>query len=461
MRLGHFLLGSLMAFSPPIGLAVGATRGVPSDGPTPACTYFVAPTGSDRNNGTSVSTPFATIEKAQSAVRRGGSKVVCLRGGTYNRATPLTLTSSDDGETWQYYPPDGVDSAVLDGRGATDIVQIVGGSNIVINGLKVQNFHAYGIHSQGGTRFGVPAASGNTIENCDIGFNTMTSWNSGAFYSEGAAPKTAIKGNYVHDVGSQGIAINTWFNPSDKIDGSVIADNVVLRAVQRMSDGGAIYVSMHGGDQTSHVTVTNNFVRDYGAPGVTGAAGIYLDDNASHVTVTGNVVAPPTEGSVGAGNLGAAAVEIHNGNHNTISGNILDLGDSGRVWAAIWYQDSASIAGMAGNRFTGNIVVSAFIGIQHTNFTGQTGYTHFQNVPSDFTIRDNVYHNRAGGQVRTDGPLASDSNPIFENPRISGWTYQIADGSPVFRPSVNFPRIVGGWGPPGFVIPRPGAASSP
>jgi hypothetical protein len=214
---------------------------------------------------------------------------------------------------------------------------------------------------------------------------------------------------------------------------------------------------MGTGDSGGHVTITNNLVRDFGANGVTGAAGIYLDDNTSNVTVTGNVVGPPTEGAVSTGNLGATAFEIHNGNSNSISGNIVDLGDSGRDWTAVWYQDSGSMAGMGGNTFTGNTVISDFAGNQNTNFTGQTGYSYFQNsAGSNFSIADNDYFNYAGGQTRSDGQSMSDSSALLENPQLSGWTYQIANGSPV----QNVSHVVGGWGPAGFVIPQTGTAPS-
>jgi hypothetical protein len=116
---------------------------------------------------------------------------------------------------------------------------------------------------------------------------------------------------------------------------------------------------------------------------------------------------------------------------------------------------------MNGNRFTGNIVVSGFVGDQNTNFTGKRGYTYFQNAAARFEIKNNIYHNYAGGRVRTDGPVASDSNLTLADPQIGGWIYHVAESSPVFREPVNFPRIARGWGPPGFVIPKDGTAPSP
>jgi len=455
MRVGRLLLP--MALLMPLGIALVASCAASKPAGALPCTYFVSPSGSDANDGTSASKPFATLEKARSAARHKRSSAICLRAGLYRRTMPLELSSADDGESWRYNPPDGVNSAVLDGGGQTDIIHIVGGSSITFDGIKMQNFRAIAIHTQGGRNFGVAPTSGNTVENCDIGFNTVTDWNSGAFFSEGSSPQTMIRNNYVHDLGSQGIAINTYFSPDDSVDGSVIANNVVIRTVQRKSDGGAIYVGMHGGSQDSHVVVTNNFVRDYGAPGVSAAVGIYFDDNASNAKAFGNIVGPPIEGSVGPGHFGAGAFEVHNGNRNEIYDNIVDLGDSGRVIAVLWFHGGEPIDfGMAGNTFTRNIVVSSYTGRQRNNFGGVTEDSFIQNLgpAANYLIARNIYHNYAGGVVNTAGTIAGDAAPSFMDPELSGETHSVADGSPVLRSPINFPAPARGWGPPGFTIPK-------
>lgn len=431
--------------------------------------FFVAPNGKDSNPGT-LAAPFLTLRRCQSAMQDSvaSTKTCTIRAGLYVMAAPLTLTQADNGEIWQYYAPDGVNSAVLDGRGSVDIVHNFGGSHITIDGLKMRNFKAYGIWQVGGGGQGRgrrhPVASGNTYVNNDIGFNTVTSWNAAAIYCDGANPKTTIRNNYVHDLGSMGVAMNSYYDPADDFDGSVIENNVILRTVQRMSDGGAIYLEMFAGQQHTHVMIANNFIRDYGAPGISGATGIYLDQGSSNVTVTGNIIGPPTEGSVGSGNGGAFGFQVNTGHDNHISGNILDLGNSGRVWIASWYWEAkaAYSSDTSGNTFTGNIIVSGFRGSQTTNFTGTRGFSYFQHPsePTSPTIRDNVYYSYTGGQVRTDGNITGDSHPIFKNPRLSGRTYQLAEGNPAVDGPVDFKPIVGGWGPPGFVIPMAGTAAS-
>lgn len=54
--------------------------------------YYVAVNGDDSNNGTSVSTPFATLSKALSLVKAGD--VIYVRGGTYHFTSSLEISVS-------------------------------------------------------------------------------------------------------------------------------------------------------------------------------------------------------------------------------------------------------------------------------------------------------------------------------------------------------------------------------
>ena len=72
--------------------------------PAPAVTYFVAPGGSDAQEG-SIKKPFATLERARDAIRAQktrdelppGGVTVYLRGGTYPVTNTFTLTDIDSG----------------------------------------------------------------------------------------------------------------------------------------------------------------------------------------------------------------------------------------------------------------------------------------------------------------------------------------------------------------------------
>jgi len=65
--------------------------------------YYVAPNGNDSADG-SVSSPFATLQRAQLAMQQSSVKVTQINAGTYYLTSPLTLTSLDQGETWEAVP---------------------------------------------------------------------------------------------------------------------------------------------------------------------------------------------------------------------------------------------------------------------------------------------------------------------------------------------------------------------
>jgi hypothetical protein len=419
----------------------------------------ISPNGNDGNPCT-VSAPCQSLGRAQQAVQGASDKTVYLRAGTYGGT--LALGGADNGETWMTYPGDAVDSAVIDCGGGCNggIITLNGVSNITINGLSVEHFADYGIHG----------ANTDTIliENCDVGHNTVASWQTGAIEFEGTVPNTHLKNNYIHDTTSQGTAIfDNWsgVGGTGNIDGLIIENSVYLRNNVAFSDGGGIYMEEHGGNTTSHSIIRNNFVRDYGAAGVSGQVGIYLDQGSNNVQITGNVVGPPAEGSVGTGNAGAIAFQDSTGFNNTYSGNIVDLGDSGRTLITdFWYEtDSGPQNPTQNNNFTGNIIIMNFAGNQNTDFTGSVGPSYFEHpsYPTLPNISNNLYYNYGGGQVRTDGNRSGDSSPILNvDPQISGYLYTISAGSPVYS-QMNFPHIVGGWGPPGFVIPSSSNHSDP
>ncbi len=66
---------------------------------TNAATFFVSPNGNDNNNG-SKNAPFATLQRAQKAVRtapKGNKRQVVLQKGTYRLKRPLVFTEKDSG----------------------------------------------------------------------------------------------------------------------------------------------------------------------------------------------------------------------------------------------------------------------------------------------------------------------------------------------------------------------------
>ncbi len=420
--------------------------------------YYVSPSGSDSNPGT-LAAPFATLARAQEAMEDSSIKTTYVEGGTYHLTSTLTLTSADDGETWTYYPPNGVDSAVLNGGGSLSTMIELDANNVTIDGLTIENYGQFGIYHDVGAN--ATPISGITIENNDIGDSTVAgTWESGAVFIDNVNGIT-IANNYIFNVQSEGIALFA-FAAGNVLNDASITGNVVIGAVQGMTDGGAIYVNDQSGYHGTDISITNNYVADYGSASASRAAGIYLDDSASYWTVSGNVIGPPNPASPNS-SQSDYAIETNNGIDNTIENNIIDLGTTGNVYAVLWYYGDSPVTSLtgpseSGEVFAHNIVISDFAGADSP--TEQGAYAFFENSgnASDYTIDDNVYYNYGGGQMLTNGPVASDANPTIENPDVSGSDYLVASASPAV--ALGWTSIVGGWGPAGFVIPATGVAPS-
>jgi hypothetical protein len=141
--------------------------------------------------------------------------------------------------------------------------------------------------------------------------------------------------------------------------------------------------------------------------------------------------------------------------NSTITNNYVhDIGSQGISSYAYYAGQSVN-----GTVIENNVVLRA---VQRMSDGGAI-YIDMQGDPkgSSYTIENNVYWNYApGGLVFSNGTITGDSDPIHENPQISGWTYKIASDSPVFNSPIAFPPIVGGWGPQDYVIPETGTAPS-
>jgi hypothetical protein len=461
--------------------------------------YYVSPTGSDSNAGT-LAAPFATLGKAQTAMRAGSIKTTYLRGGTYSLSpvvpsgqfpagltrTYLYLTSADNGETWQFFPPDGVNTAVLDG-GSSAICQtssavdygfwIEGGSNITIDGLLFDHFTFAGINVHGGSSF---YGNWETIVNqgtadSDVIENNLFEniWNGNPISACGGAnpwpPVVSQDNAFGGGVGvlgavtnltithnailtTQGPGIDTQvFSSSDTVANLTVSYNFIYNANVSDHDNGCVHIyAATFPSATSGVTYKNNYVRDCGGTygGGLDARSIYVDDAASGIVVSGNVVAGHT----------SVCFNYHGGNTNNVTGNICDMGDGalGNQRIALYQGDSFcnSNSCMTNNFLQNNIVIAnASIALG--------GY--FLNSPTtNLATQNNLEFSYSGTALTTD----STGTGSTSNPSLTCWTYLLASNSPAYSSPVSFPTQpanwgqAGFWGPPGYVIPQTGTAPS-
>ena len=133
-----------------------------SDTPTPppsiteatgpvACTYYVAPGGSDGDPGTQ-SQPWATFQHAADTAQPGDT--VCFRGGTYvTDETHLTRSGTADAAiTFIAYPGE---TPILDGGGIVGELLLLDQytSYVRISGFTLRNFTIWGMELSGENRY--------------------------------------------------------------------------------------------------------------------------------------------------------------------------------------------------------------------------------------------------------------------------------------------------------------------
>ena len=191
-----------------------------------ATAYYVSPTGSDSNSGSSTSAPFQTIQYAVSLSSLAPGDTIILMDGTYGAppsctdpthsmavkittggtsANPITLKAM---HKW---------AAVLDAQGLCQsyiFFQSSSASYWVIQDLEIKNGHYGGIWSNSnGSAQGV-VITGNHIH--DIGREVLygTTGEAGIFVAppNGIEPASSmvIEGNLIHDIGRTNDAGNSY-----------------------------------------------------------------------------------------------------------------------------------------------------------------------------------------------------------------------------------------------------------
>jgi hypothetical protein len=424
------------------------TSTVTGTGVSLANAFYVSPTGNDTTGDGSLAAPWASLPKAQQAMEASGGTTMTtyLRAGVYTPTTDtscdcmLNLGNTDNGETWSYYPPDGVDSAIIEGGstgsgvGPGTVLSVAGSSNVTFDGLTVRNFDGWG--------FGGVNSSNITIKN-NIIYNGYSTAQYGA---QGVAcgqycVSWSVLNNVMHDITGGGA--NIVSAQSGSVSNLIYSGNFVYNTCTSPDDGGdcgALYTQDNTAMSTN-IVITGNFIRD-GNPwfGMDTGSAIYLDDCLSNATVTGNVIT---------GKNGDNTTFIHGGKNDVYMGNIVDLGTYGHVITTLQTSANPNCNVMTGNRYSGNIIVSGGGGGYYGDLSPP--------LPAYPVIENNIYYNYAGSPITTGGDTG-DTNPLVVDPQLSG-CYSLAPSSPAYQAPVNFPPLLRGWGPPGYTMP--GGASIP
>ena len=255
-----------------------------------AATYYVSPTGSDSNNGTSTSTPWQTITKVNAATFVAGDSVLFQGGQTFTGA--LIFSYGSNIPTSSAANPITVGSY---GTGAAKILSSTTGSYssaIKVNGINGLTIQGLTILGAGGTSpitwIGVyiinqsgSSKSGVTVNNCDIS-------------------------NFAGTTGAQSaeVYVNGYYGPLNTIN---ITNN-----------------SLHGANGV-------------GSPDCNGIYGLGSGQNVTNVTYSGNTVynlggnAANTGGGIVANCVNGGVLQ-YNIVHD-VGGNATSCGGPGGVWA--------------------------------------------------------------------------------------------------------------------------------
>jgi len=228
------------------------------------CTFFVATTGDDANNGKTETASFRTIHKAADSVQPGD--VVCVRGGTYPGFTVTKSGTASQPITFRAYPGE---KPLINKPGGNDYIYITDQSHIILDGLTFDSVFVqiYGKKAgynriincesrNGGGAIGIYWGHHNLIKNCKIynkvsdnyprGKATLTGtgiWGAGVMFARGAT-HNIIEDSYIYWIHGEGIAA---FNAAH---GSIIRRNVIEGAWSAN-----VYV-----DGSKDVTVDSNLI---------------------------------------------------------------------------------------------------------------------------------------------------------------------------------------------------------
>jgi parallel beta-helix repeat protein len=276
---------------------------------------YVSSAGDDLADGNTPASALYTLERARDAARSTGSNVTIYIIGILPRSSPLRLDARDKGDVITAAPGNRAEMRAI---GNADIgILLTNVKNVTVSNVTISGFKSDGIR--------VSNSSNVTILNNTIKNTLSTAWSQGAIHLTGSVPGALIKGNTIKGADYAGIIVDTTF--TSDISNIVIAKNIVTDTCRKIVDCGAIYVNDRS-RKSSNILIEHNIVTGFGPDNVLGR-GIYLDDWASHTMVHNNRISGP----------GTYAFMIHGGNHNTISGNLVDMKDIGRV---LLYQPAAN-----------------------------------------------------------------------------------------------------------------------
>jgi hypothetical protein len=233
-------------------LSISTTAGTACAATGSGVCYYVSPTGSDSNAGTSAS-PFQTIQHATNVVNPGD--MVIVRDGTYNNpaisgvgSKLIIMTRGGTAANHVVFTAEHKWGAKIDGLNNTSAT----GWEFSANYIEVRDFECEGFSDtcmenyNGGSSSGGQFISitGNNIHDVGRYCTTTTTGRDGIFISN---DNVTIEGNQIHDIGRGA--------PGEVLSGVTCVDSVNTLHYQNNDHG--IYVDA-GFTSANNLTIKNN-----------------------------------------------------------------------------------------------------------------------------------------------------------------------------------------------------------
>ena len=363
--------------------------------------FYVSQTGNDSNSGLDESSAFATLERAQEAMRQsGGADTAYLAGGTYHLNNPLHLTSADSGSS--FVGVSGQNAVVSGGTPVTGWTQGANGIwsahvddaqvlQLTVNGVQQVQSRFPDVDPsdpiRGGWLWGQDLPGGSDPAK-SLAFNPSD-------FPAGHAPQI---GQTVTVFSENGYA-------NDHLTIASINGNVLTFTTEANYDLGPasrFYVSEKtpasvGEWSFDSQTQTVMFKAPEGFTGqgavVSDDQSLFVIDGAKDVTIKGLTL---TDTAAAASDPNTAAIEVHDATgllvdsnqfvnvglgvalHGNSSGNVI----SGNQFEHIWASAIALTAGTSGNQISNNV-------IDHSN----EAFVQYGSIALQETARNQVDHN--------------------------------------------------------------------
>jgi hypothetical protein len=377
-----------------------------------ACTHYVATDGNDTNAGTSVDTPWKTIQKSADTV--GAGDTVCVRGGIYNETVSINVSGSSGGGyiTFQNYQSEQV---ILDGSSLTvpssgwgAMIQINNREYIIVKGFEIRNYKTslvnrvpMGIFVNG---------TGNHIELRDnIIHNIETNY-------------SGVNGGDAHGIAVYGTSGATPLN-------DIIIDNNQLYDLKLGSSESLV---VNG--NVNQFWITNNIVHDNNnigidAIGFEGTAS--ANDQARNGIIRGNIIYNINSfGNPAYGNeRSAGCIYVDGGTHIVIESNIAHHCNVGVELASEHKGKATSYVTLRNNLIYSSTQAGISIG----------GYDTLRGSTENSTIVNNTLYNNAtqgdwGAELYIQYDTRSNiiQNNIISNPAgtfIESWSAVMSNNS--------------------------------